>query len=108
MSKFLFVYYGGMTATTPREIEKSNMAWNDWFKSMGKSVADMGAPTMPGKMVTASGAKTVTGEMVTGYTVVTADNMDAAVKMAKGAPGLDKDLKVAVYPMADMMAPAKK
>jgi hypothetical protein len=108
MAKFLFVYYGGKMSATPKEVEKSNMEWMDWFKAMGKSLADAGAPTMPGKVVTAAGVKTgVVGEAVTGYTVINASDLDAAAKMAKGTPGMADGLKVAVYPMMDMMM-AKK
>lgn len=106
--KFLFVYYGGKMAATPKEIEKSNMDWMNWFKTMGKSVVDPGAPTMPGKVVSSAGIKAgVVGEAVTGYTVVTAKDLDDAVKMAKSAPGLSDGMKVAVYPMMDMMMPTK-
>jgi hypothetical protein len=50
----------------------------------------------------------VVGEAITGYTVVMADDIDAAAKMAKGAPSMAYGLKVALHPMMDMMAPAKK
>ena len=104
MGKYLLVYYGGKMAATPKEVEKSNMDWMNWFKSMGKSMVDMGAPTMPGKMV---GGKPMTGDPVTGYSVIMADSMDAAMKMAKGAPGMNDGLMIAVYPMMDMMTAAQ-
>jgi hypothetical protein len=108
MAKFLFVYYGGKMAASPKEVEKSNNDWMAWFKALGKSVVDPGAPTMPGKVVSTAGTKAgVIGEPVTGYMVVNAADLDAAAKMAKGAPGMADGLKVAVYPMMDMMM-AKK
>ncbi len=106
MSKYLLVYYGGGMGATPAEVEKSMADWNAWFKSMGKNLVDMGAPTMPGKMVTSRGIKAaMDGEMVSGYTVIQAPSMEDAVRMAKGAPGMHGGLKVAVYPMAEMAAP---
>ena len=108
MARFLVVYYGGKMASTPKEIEKSNIDWMNWFKSMGKSLIDMGAPTMPGKMVDMKGKLTDThGESITGYSVIMADNMEAAAKMAKTAPGMDKGMMVHVYPMMDAMMPTK-
>ena len=108
MAKFLFVYYGGKMSASPKEVEKSNNEWMAWFKALGKSVVDPGAPTMPGKMVSSTGTKAgVLSEPVTGYMVVNASDLDAAAKMAKGAPGMADGLKVAVYPMMDMMM-AKK
>ena len=94
MAKFLLVYYGGKMAATPKEIEKSNMDWMNWFKSMGKSLVDAGSPTMPGKVVSSTGIKAgVVGEAVTGYTVITAGDLDAAAKLAKSAPGLADGMK---------------
>ena len=106
MSKYLLVYYGGNMGTSPDEVNKSMTEWNNWFKSMGKNLVDTGAPTMPGKMVTSRGVKSaMDGEMVSGYTVISAGDMNEAVKIAKGAPGMDEGLKVAVYPMAEMPVP---
>jgi hypothetical protein len=107
MAKFLFVYSMGKMAATPRDQEKMMTAWNDWFKSMGKSVIDQGAPTAPGKIVSAAGVKTGMSE-VGGYTIVDAKDIDAATKMAKGAPGMDQGMNVSVYPLMDMMAAAPK
>jgi hypothetical protein len=104
VTKFLFVYYGGMMAATPAAQKKSMEAWMGWFKGMGKGLADMGASTKPGgMMVGKGGAKAIAmGDMVTGYSVVMTDNMDAAVKMAKGSPSMPDGGSVAVYELMPM------
>ena len=102
MTKFLFVYYGGMMAATPAEQKKSMDAWMGWFGKMGKGVVDIGAATKPGKMVSKSGAKAISGDLVTGYSGVMADNLDAAVMMAKGVPSLPDGGMVAVYELMPM------
>jgi hypothetical protein len=110
MAKFLFVYYGGKMAATPKEIEKVNMDWTNWFKTLGKSLVDGGMPTMPGKTVTAAGIKDgfIGAEPVGGYSIVQAADADAAAKLAKTAPGVKEGMKVAVYALMDMMMPAPK
>ncbi|MDC0737633.1 hypothetical protein N6L24_05035 [Cognatishimia sp. SS12] len=90
MAKFAFVYHGGGKPETPEEGEKVMAKWMDWYGGMGASVADPGAPVGMSKTVTASGVQDDGGANPTsGYTIVTADNMDAALEMAKGCPILD-------------------
>jgi hypothetical protein len=100
--KFLFVYYGGAMATTPAAQKKSNDMWMAWFKNQGKAIADIGAAVKPGKMVGKTGAKAMTGEMVTGYTVVMADNLDAAVAIAKTSPNVMEGGTIGVYELMPM------
>jgi hypothetical protein len=102
MANYLFVYYGGAMAATPAEQKKSMDAWTAWFQKMGKSLVDMGAPTKPGKMISKSGAKTITSDPVTGWSVVKADNMDAAVNLAKGSPQLSSGGQIGVYEVLPM------
>lgn len=103
MANFLYVYYGGMMAETTEEQKKSMDAWMGWFGKMGKAVVDAGAPTQPGKIVSKSGVKTTGANPVTGYSIVKADNLDAAVAMAKGCPSIPDGGKVAVYELMPMM-----
>jgi hypothetical protein len=102
MQKFLFVYYGGKMAATPVEQKKSMDDWMNWFKKQGKAVVDAGNPTMPGKIVSKTGAKVITGAAVTGYSIFNADNLDAAVAIAKTSPQLDGG-EIAVYTITQVM-----
>lgn len=102
MAKYLFVYYGGMTATTPAAKKKSMDAWNAWFGKLGKAVIDMGAPTRPGKIVGKGGARDIGADSVTGYTVIKADNLDAAVAMARTGPNITEGGRIAVYEIMAM------
>ena len=99
--KFLFVYYGGAMATTPAAQKKSNDMWMAWFKQQGKAIADIGAAVKPGKMV-GKKAKAITGKMVTGYTVVMADNLEAAVAIAKTSPNVMEGGQIGVYEIMPM------
>ena len=54
MAKFLVLYSGGKTPTTPQEGEASMKVWTKWFEGLGKAVVEMGAPFAKSKTVTSS------------------------------------------------------
>ncbi len=103
MAKFLFVYIGGKMETDPKKQKESMDVWMKWFAGLGKAVVDMGNPTMPGKMVAKGSLSDITRSPVTGYSIVQADKLDAAVKIAKGSPQLASGGKIAVYSIMEMM-----
>lgn len=102
MGNYLFVYYGGEMEMTPVEQKKSMDAWMNWFQKQGPAVVDSGNPTMPGKLVNKNGVKAVTGKKVTGYSIFKADNIDAAVAIAKSSPQI-KSGEIAVYEIVPAM-----
>ena len=102
MAKYLYVYYGGAMAATPAAQKKSMDAWMGWFGKLGKAIVDAGAPTRPGKSVSKTGVRAIGANPITGYSIVTADSMEAAATMAKGSPSLPEGGKVAVYELLPM------
>jgi hypothetical protein len=102
MESYLFVYYGGEMATTPAEQKKSMEAWMNWFKIQDQAVVDAGNPTTPGKLVSKSGVKAITGKKVTGYSIFKANDLDAAVAIAKSSPQMDGG-EIAVYQIIPTM-----
>jgi hypothetical protein len=103
MEKFLFVYYGGKMETDPKKQKESMDAWMKWFQGMGKAVVDAGNPTMAKKILSKSGAKDITSDPITGYSIIQADNIDAAMKLAKTSPQLSAGGQIAVYSIMAMM-----
>lgn len=103
MTKLLLIYHGGKMETDPKKQKESMDAWMKWFQSMGKAVVDAGNPTTPGKLISRSGSKDIGTNSVTGYSIIQADNLDAAIKMAKSSPQLDAGGQVAVYNILAMM-----
>jgi hypothetical protein len=87
MPNFIFAYHGGHVPETPEEGAKAMAAWEKWFGQLGQSIVDPGNPVGQSKTVT---SKKVTdgggANPISGYSVVSADTIDAAVKMAKGCP----------------------
>ncbi len=102
MQKYLLVYYGGSMETDPKKAQASMAAWMKWFKDMGKAVVDMGAPTVPAKIVSKDGAKAVTSNAVTGYSIVQAEDLDAAIALVKKSPQLAESGKIAIYAIQPM------
>lgn len=90
MPNYVFAYHGGGMPETPEEGAKVMAAWQSWYGSMGDAVVDGGAPVGMSKTVSTSGVADDGGSNpLSGYTVVKADTIEAACKMAKGCPILD-------------------
>ncbi len=90
MAKFVFAYHGGKMAETPEEGQKVMAAWQAWFEQLGAAVVNGGNPVGMSKTVSADGVEDNGGaNPLSGYSIVQADNIDAACEMAKGCPILD-------------------
>jgi hypothetical protein len=61
--------------------------WGRWFGEIGGSVTDFGHRVGRATTLGATGAAD-SQDVLTGYVVITADDFDAAVAVAKGCPGL--------------------
>lgn len=94
MGKYVFIYYAGAGSD-----DGSAEDWGRWFGELGDKLVDGGNPFAEGgQAVHQSGVMAVQGKPVTGYTIVTADSMEAATDMAKGCPLMSQqDGAVCVY-----------
>ena len=102
MSKFVFVYSGGSMALTPEEQEASMQEWGNWFGTLGEAITDPGNPFGASSAVSADGS-VGTGKLgASGYTVFTADSLDAATAAAKGCPVQATGGAVDVYEALEM------
>ena len=83
MKKFVFLTYGYETPT--KEIEE---AWGKWFASIGDKMVDGGSPLGPGREISHTGTKELPHDKgaTVGYSIINADNLDDAVKIAQGCP----------------------
>lgn len=87
MAKFMFIYHGGGRPETPEEGEKVMAAWRAWMDGLGEALIDGGNPAGMSKTVSATGVSDDGGSNpVSGYTLVSADSIEAACDMAKGCP----------------------
>ena len=104
MPKYVLAYHGGGMAADPAAHAEAMAAWGAWFGSLGAAVVDGGNPTGPSKTVAANGSVSAGGgaNPISGYSLITADDLDAAVTMAKGCPILGVGGSVEVAEAIDM------
>lgn len=90
MPNYVLAYHGGKMPETPEEGAKVMAAWQGWFAEMGAAVVDGGNPVGISKTVSPSGVTDGGGaNPLSGYSVIKADNLDAACELAKGCPILE-------------------
>ena len=77
--------------------------WGNWFGTLGEAITDPGNPFGASSAVTADGSVRGSGKLgASGYTVITADSLDAATASAKGCPVLATGGAVDVYEALEM------
>ena len=107
MSKFVLLYTGGGgMPESEADQAKVMQDWANWYADLGSAVADRGNPIGPVSKKIASNGDVSDGlgePLVTGYTVLSADSLDEAVKMAKKCPVLDGGAEIAVFESFDDM-----
>jgi len=98
MANYLFAYKGGGMAQTDEEREAAMAAWGNWFGSLGQAVVYPGNPFGPSATVAAGGSVGDGAPSgLTGYSVLSADSLAAASKLAGGCPVLAAGGSVEVY-----------
>lgn len=105
MAKYVFVYHGGAAPESEEEGAAVMQAWNDWFGSLGAVVVDAGQPTGQSATVGPDGLSTTGGgaNPVTGYSIISADSLDAALVIAKSSPQLASGGSIEVAEALDIM-----
>jgi hypothetical protein len=109
MAKFVVLYIGSMSAetqiaeSTPEQAEEGMKAWTDWAAATGDALIDFGTPLGTGREVSVSGvADTTTG--VGGYSILQADDLQAAVELVKDHPHFMSGggSSIQIYPALDI------
>ncbi len=87
MPDFIFVYHGGKAPESEAEQKDAMARWGAWMGTNGPALKDPGNPVGMSKTVSASGVSDNGGSNpASGYTIVSADDMDSALEMAKSNP----------------------
>jgi hypothetical protein len=104
MAKYLLLYGGGSMPETEAERASVMKAWEDWFTELGPAVADPGNPFTPAaKRIASDGATSDTEARASGYSVIEADSLDVAAKLAGGCPVLRGGADITVFETFDVM-----
>jgi hypothetical protein len=76
-------------------------AWMAWFDSMGDHLVELGKPvTETAGLGNHDPARTQLG----GYSIISADDLESAIAIAKGCPHLDRDGGVEVGQLGEVPA----
>ncbi len=90
MSNYIIAYRGGTKPESSDEGAKHMAKWKAWVGGLGDAVVNPGTPLGKSRIVSSDGVSNDGGSNpLSGYSIVTADSMDAALEMAKGCPHLD-------------------
>jgi hypothetical protein len=88
MANYLLTYPGGSMPETKEAQDQAMAAWNDWFGKLGGALVDGGNPISKSKAISPDGSVMDATSAPTGYSVIKADDLDAAVELSKGCPVL--------------------
>jgi len=93
MSKYVFIYHAPTTPAdaappSPEQMEAVMGEWNAWAGRVGDGMVDFGTPLAGGVRVTTDGTSPSTRE-VAGYSIIEADDLDAALALARTHPHLN-------------------
>lgn len=95
MSKFIVLYHAPMEAmaamadVSPEQREEGMKAWMTWAEKCGSGLVELGTPLMGGQAVKPDGSSSASEKQVCGYSVLEAENMDAAKALLEGHPHLN-------------------
>jgi hypothetical protein len=83
VKKFVLLHYG-FEKPTPEIMT----AWGKWFEAMKAHIADMGGHFSRGREISKTGTKDLplASDSITGFTIVNAESLDDAEKMAQSNP----------------------
>jgi hypothetical protein len=90
MANYLLVYHGGGNGpSSPEEGQAVMQAWMTWMGGLGAALVDGGNPITRGWTISKDGTDENAGSNpATGYSVITADSMQAALELSLGCPHL--------------------
>jgi hypothetical protein len=107
MTNFMLLYSGGMGPDDMSEEERGKVmaAWEAWYGKLGEAIVDGGNPFSGSKGIASDGTVSTTAALAgaTGYTVVSADSLDAAVALSKDHPHLAAGGQISVYETFQVM-----
>ena len=89
MAKYILAYHPGRMPGTPQEAAALRARWSRWVESLGDAMVDPGTPLGKSFTVSAAGVSQGGGaNPLMGFSVVKADGIEAALKIARDCPHL--------------------
>jgi hypothetical protein len=104
MAKYLLLYGGGQMPEGEAAQAEVMKAWEAWFTELGPAVADPGNPFTPAaKKIANDGSVADTHPVASGYSIIEADSLDVAAKLATGCPVLQGGADITVFETFNVM-----
>ena len=94
MKQYLVIYHAPAAAfekmkdATPEQMKAGMEPWMKWAERCGGGLVDLGSPLGLGRKITAAGSSPSDKE-VAGYSILQAENADAAHALLQGHPHLE-------------------
>lgn len=89
MPKFVIAYLSGDASAKPQNGAADRAKWKAWLGDLGNAVINPGTPLGRSRLVSSGGVTDARANSLTGFSVVAADDMNAALAMAQRCPYLD-------------------
>lgn len=90
MTQFVFVYLGGNQPSSPEEGKKHFSKYMEWLSALGDSVVSPMIPLKDTHTVSTDGTIREGGSSaMSGFSIIKAESMEAALKIAQDCPFLD-------------------
>jgi len=89
MPKYVIAYLGGKRVANPEARAAQMAKWKAWVDGLGSRMVNPGMPLGQGKLVSSDGVSERGPNHLTGFSIVLADNMDAALDIARHCPFLE-------------------
>lgn len=101
MAKYIFIYRPAegfdMSVLPKEQIAKAMQAWGEWLGVMGSAVVDRGDMfKSSAKSISSDGVSTVKSR-ASGYSIISVENYDAALKAATTCPIIQTGGRVEIY-----------
>ena len=100
MKKFLVIYHtpAGFKKqdSSPEDMAEGMKAWMTWAEKCGSHLLDMGSPLGNGTALSPDGKSSASKQDVAGFSVLQAENMEAAKKLLDGHPHLSWDASCSI------------
>lgn len=103
MSEYMLLYMGDGKMPEPEEMGAFMDSWTAWMDGIGKALKSPGLPFHPAaKTIAPSGAVSDSSVVSSGYSIISADSMDAAVEMSKSNPVLGTGTSINIFETYEM------
>ncbi|MFT6407734.1 MAG: hypothetical protein ACJAQ6_001148 [Arenicella sp.] len=103
MANFMLTYLGSPQISTAEEKQSHMQKYHQWITDLGDAALSPMNPLKNVSVIDSAGDVTIGGETgMSGFTIVTAESMDAAMAIAKACPFLEVGGRLEIAEMIEM------